>query len=310
MHSIRQCLSRKFNTLLLSLVILAVAIPAFAQDKASSSHPRKIVLLAGKKSHGPEGNGEHDYGWSVRLLKVMFDHSSVSQKVNVVYHLDGWPEDEHVFDDADTIVVISDGRDGDKFSDALHIENDARVAFVSKVMRRGCGLVTFHFSTFSPQKYAQKVLDWNGGYYQWETNGKKQWYSNLKVLDADVKLANSDHPILHGVSPWHMREEFYFDLRFEPDKFPITPLLTVPSAPAAHADGHIIAWARQRPDGGRGFGTTCGHYYANWQQPDFRKMMLNAIAWTAHLDIPADGIDAPYFTHEQILAMLKTPPVK
>jgi len=36
--------------------------------------PKKIVLIAGKKSHGPEGNGIHDYPWSVKLLKVMLDN--------------------------------------------------------------------------------------------------------------------------------------------------------------------------------------------------------------------------------------------
>ena len=41
---------------------------------AQADKPRaKIVLIAGKKSHGPVGNGIHDYGWSVRLLKVMLD---------------------------------------------------------------------------------------------------------------------------------------------------------------------------------------------------------------------------------------------
>jgi len=28
---------------------------------------KKIVLIAGQKSHGPEGNRIHDYPWSVKL---------------------------------------------------------------------------------------------------------------------------------------------------------------------------------------------------------------------------------------------------
>jgi type 1 glutamine amidotransferase len=291
------------------LVLLeATGTRTFADDDrvtAPHSTPRKIVLLAGKKSHGPDGNGEHDYAWSVRLLKLMFDHCGIKDQVSASYYLNGWPSDPRGIEDADTIVVISDGRDGDKFSEALHLEDDARVAFVQKQMKRGCGLVTFHFSTFAPQRYAEQVLDWSGGYFQWETNGRKQWYSNIKVLDdAEVKPADAGHPILRGVGPWRMHEEFYFDIRFRPDQDPITPILTVPAVPAAHPDGHIVAWARQRPDGGRGFATTCGHYYDNWQHPEFRKLMLNAIVWTAHADIPRDGIDSPYFDRAQIREML------
>ena len=52
----------------------------------------------------------------------------------------------------------------------------------------------------------------------------------------------------------------------------------------------VVAWAYERPDGGRGFGFTGGHFHRNWQHDDFRKTVLNAIAWTAHLEIPAGGV--------------------
>ena len=33
------------------------------------------------------------------------------------------------------------------------------------------------------------------------------------------------------------------------------------------------------------------HYHWNWQDPNFRKTVLNGVAWTAHLEIPEDGIN-------------------
>ena len=51
-----------------------------------------------------------------------------------------------------------------------------------------------------------------------------------------------------------------------------------------------VAWAYERPNGGRGFGFTGGHFHKNWQQDDFRKTVLNAIVWTAQGDVPADGV--------------------
>ena len=51
----------------------------------------------------------------------------------------------------------------------------------------------------------------------------------------------------------------------------------------------VLAWAVERPDGGRGFGFTGGHFHRNWGDPNFRKLVLNAILWTAGLDVPPSG---------------------
>src|SRR5436305_1510323 len=48
---------------------------------------KKIVLIAGKKSHGPEGNGQHDYNWSARLLKTALDHSNIKDQIQVEIYL-------------------------------------------------------------------------------------------------------------------------------------------------------------------------------------------------------------------------------
>ena len=73
------------------LLSLCPALPAAAPPRVKAK--KKIVLIAGKKSHGPEGNGIHDYPWSVKLLKVMLDHSNIKDRVTVEYHLNGWPRD-------------------------------------------------------------------------------------------------------------------------------------------------------------------------------------------------------------------------
>src|SRR5687767_6516154 len=140
-----------------------------------AGEPAKIVLLAGKKSHGPVGNGIHDYGWSVKLLRAMLEASNLKDKVVVEHHLNGWPTSTKSIDDAATIVVISDGRDGDKYSEALHLESPQRVRYVDGLMKRGCGFVAIHFSNFAPDAYSKHVLDWGGGHFDWEKNGKRDW---------------------------------------------------------------------------------------------------------------------------------------
>ena len=293
-----------------ALIVCAVALLPGTGACADDPQPKKIVLIAGPKSHGPVGNGIHDYPWSVKLLAVMLGSSNVADQVNVEYHLDGWPEDESTLDDADTIMVVSDGRDGEDFAEAPHFASEEHVAAVQRQIDRGCGFVTFHFSTFGPDKFARQSFEWTGGYFDWEEDGQRKWYSAIETHETEVRPAIDQHPLLNGIAPFTMREEFYFNIRFAPFSGEpeanrnVTPILTVPILPGREPDGNVVAWARQRADGGRGFGTTCGHYYANWEVPEFRKLILNALVWTAGLDVPEGGVESRYFTHQQVTAVL------
>jgi len=283
--------------LLLALASLAgAAAPPAAQRPAR----KKVVLIAGKKSHGPVGNGIHDYGWSARLLRVMLEHSNVKHQVRVEHHLDGWPRDPSTLDDADTVLVISDGRDGDLYQEAPHLARPERVRRFDRLMKRGCGFLTFHFSTFAPNRYSADVLRWSGGFFQWETAGKRQWYSAITTREAEVRPASPGHPVCRGLVPFRLREEYYYNIRFKAGDRGLAPIWVVPALGGRKPDGNVVAWARQREDGGRGFGTTCGHFYDNWKRPQFRKMVLNAIAWTAKVDVPAGGVEARFYSHDEI----------
>ena len=51
-----------------------------------------------------------------------------------------------------------------------------------------------------------------------------------------------------------------------------------------------MMWTVKRPDGGRGFGFTGGHFHDNWENESFRKVVLNAMLWIAKSPVPADGV--------------------
>ncbi|MFQ3594111.1 MAG: ThuA domain-containing protein [Gemmataceae bacterium] len=257
---------------------------------------KKIVLIAGKKSHGPEGNGIHDYGWSVRLLQAMLERSNVAADIRVEIHLNGWPDDPTTLDDADTLMIVSDGRDGQAGEEALHLATPQRIRQMGRLMQRGCGLVTFHFATFAPEQYRSKVLSWNGGYFQWEQDGKRDWYSAIRTLQAEVKLPTPKHPVTRGVAPFRIREEFYYNLRLTPQA---VPLAEVPELKGRDGDGNVVAWALQR-ERGRGFGTTLGHFYHNWKNDNYRKLILNGLVWSAGVQVPENGVESSFLTHEQI----------
>lgn len=286
--------------------IFSLALSSFARF-SDAVEPKQVVIVAGLKSHGPEGNGIHDYAWSARLIKTMLETSNVKDRIRVTTHLNGWPRDKKTLDNADTVMVISDGRDGDIGREAPHLANDTRIRQVETLRKRGVGLVTFHFSTFAPDKWSTQVLDWYGGYFDWETDGRRKWYSKIETLKAVVAPASPGHQMLRGVKPFKIHEEFYYDIRFRKNDAGWSPIWIVDALPATKTNGNVVAWAVERKNGARGFATTCGHFYRNWEEPDFRKTILNGILWTAHAQVPKGGVEADFFSHEQIADHLQQP---
>ncbi|MEK0445736.1 MAG: hypothetical protein RLZZ399_1057 [Verrucomicrobiota bacterium] len=289
--------------ILWGLFTLAWVVPALVATPRDRE-VKKIVLIAGKKSHGPEGNGIHDYPWSVRLLKVLLDRSNIRDRIRVEAVFGGWPQDDGILRDADTIVVLSDGRDGDKFEEAPHFASPERTQLIRRQIERGCGFGTFHFSTFASEANREDILSWSGGYFQWESQGVRRWYSAIKVLEAPLAFPNPGHETLRGVEPFRLKEEFYYNLRFDPVDHTLVPLLEVSGLPGREPDGRWVAWAKERADGGRGFGTTCGHFYENWRNDSFRKFILNTIAWSAHVRVPEQGVESAFVERDKILEAL------
>jgi hypothetical protein len=87
-------------------------------------------------------------------------------------------------------------------------------------------------------------------------------------------------PILSDVPPVSTVREQVSDRGGNPDVFK-----AVTDKQPQH-----MAWAFERPDGGRGFGFTGLHAHANLGNDGFRTVLLNAAAWVAKLEIPETGV--------------------
>jgi type 1 glutamine amidotransferase len=55
-------------------------------------------------------------------------------------------------------------------------------------------------------------------------------------------------------------------------------------------EAHTVAWALEREGGGRSFGFSGLHFHENWQLPEYRRLVTQAVLWTLDLPIPKDGI--------------------
>ncbi|MGO8927920.1 MAG: ThuA domain-containing protein [Limisphaerales bacterium] len=274
------------NRILLSVLALATAVTAAAGDA-------KIVFLAGPPSHGPR---EHEHRAGCLLLKSCLDgFPGVTSEV----YSNGWPQDPAAaFDGAATVVIYSDGGGGHPFL------QDDRLKMIGELMKKGVGLVCIHYAVEPTiEKGEKEFLDWIGGCFEVNWSVNPTWHADFKTLPK--------HAITRGVNPIQITDEWYFHMRFRDGMKGVLPILSAvpPETTMSRADGphegnpavreavkrggpQIVAWACERPDGGRGFGFTGGHYHRNWGNDDVRKLVLNAILWTAKVEVPAAGVES------------------
>jgi type 1 glutamine amidotransferase len=239
---------------------------------------KKIVMVAGRPSHGP---GDHEFNAGVRVLRGCLD--KLPQVQAAEYH-NGWPKDPTAFDNADTIMLYMDGGGGHPLIEPDHLRH------MGELMHQGIGLACVHYAVEVPKdRGGPELLAWIGGYYETGFSINPHWTAEFKQLP--------DHPVTRGVKPFSINDEWYFNIRFREGA--ITPILTAtppddkrgtPAAKEHPGRPEIVAWTTERPDGGRGFGFTGGHFHKNWGNDDFRKLVLNALFWTAKAEIPSDGV--------------------
>jgi glucose/arabinose dehydrogenase/type 1 glutamine amidotransferase len=252
--------------------------------------PKKIILIAGKKSHGP---GEHEYQKGCELLKKCLETAPNVKNIKVELVLDGWPSDESILDDADTILIYADGSDQDEKRDPLLVGD--RLSKLGKLMDKGCGLVSLHYTIFKPtDRGGKQFQDWLGGYFDYDSKGTpkdhKTWVSTLGMNDFTTTFLTPNHPIVAGCKPFKTRTEYYWKMALkenDPDRIPLATF--DPSAPGTEA---LVAWAVERKNGHRGFVFTGGHYHHSWAIDPYRRMVLNALLWTAHAPVPDGGVES------------------
>ncbi len=53
-----------------------------------------------------------------------------------------------------------------------------------------------------------------------------------------------------------------------------------------------------------------GHFYRNWKNDHYRKLMLNAIVWTARATVPEGGVQSSFLSDEEVNRKLMVQPIK
>ena len=290
---------KKSSLLTLALAAI-VSLPTLA---ATADGKKKLVLIAGKPSHPPL---MHEFRAGTLLLEKCLKAGFPALVVD--RHEMGWVKDEATFADADAVVIYSDGGKGHPAVQESHL------ATLKGLIARGVGFGCMHYGVeVVPELGGAEFQEWIGGHYEHQFSCNPIWEPEFASFPK--------HPVTHGVQPFKIQDEWYFNMRFRPafgdgtkpatdGKAIFTPIL-VASPPDATRDGpyvypkgpypHIQAekslpeammWAIEREDGGRGFGFTGGHFHINWGNDQFRKTILNALAWVAKCEVPESGIES------------------
>lgn len=254
----------------------------------------RIVLIAGQPSH-PSGQHEFNAG-CILLAKALNQQSSLPVQVDVVHN--GWPEDESVFDGAKAVVIYSDGND--------RHPTKGHEATMNAMADSGMGVMCMHYAVEVPAgERGNYFKRWIGGHYEGGFSCNPHWTAPLDP--------NSEHPIARGVPQFLANDEWYYNMRFAQPKTALDILTSVPTRDRINRYVHWtpageqalgtrqpLMWAVEREDGGRGIGFTGGHWHRNWAIDDFRRVVLNAMVWTAGMEVPEGGVKSEPITEAQL----------
>ena len=208
----------QFKHLLLALPLVAGAALAFAADvdpydqsgvpiekQPTDPSLTKIVLVAGRQSHGP---GDHEFFAGCALLMNLLKQTP---GVFPVMARDGWPKDPKTFDGAKSVVFYMDGGGGHPILQQDHRD------IVQGLIDKGVGFVNLHYAVEYPKSQSEHLFNWLGGYYETNFSTNPHWKANFDRLP--------EHPIARGVKSFQIQDEWYFNIRFAPASKNVTPIL-------------------------------------------------------------------------------------
>lgn len=271
---------------------------------------KKIAFFAGRPSHGA---GQHEHRAGCLLMADQLQTHLKDKLVATVYS-GGWPNDPSALDNVDAVVSFTDGGGGHPLN--YHLKE------LDAAMKRGAGLGCIHYAVETVAgEPGKKFLEWIGGYFEANWSVNPHWKADFKQLPQ--------HEVTRGVKPFSTNDEWYYHMRFREGMEGVTPILTThppketlqrpdgphsgnPAVRAAIDKGepqHVM-WLATRDGNGRGFGCTGSHFHKNWANSDYRKLILNACCWIAHVDVPADGVPSPDLSEEYLSANLDPKPKK
>ncbi len=281
--------------------VFLLAVAVFCAGAATAlAQSKEIIFLSGPKDHGAPGR--HEYEKDLRVLAAGLEHATNLKGVTTKVYV-GAATNLDLLKDAAAFVILSSGDGGGVETHPLFPgngkpdNNNGRnysgesAAFLQgfdRLVRAGAGVTVLHYALQVQNLQGQKYyLSWLGGFDLpgYSSNPAGDW--TMTPVEA-----NKNHPVLRGVKAWNYHDEVFSKFMAEPMDPQRTDLIF--GTMAGNPRGVVPSFAYQRTaNGGRGFVYGGVDWHNCMENENYRKLLLNGIAWTAHLEIPEGGIDAP-----------------
>ena len=278
---------------------IAAAVCALGLLTASGAiaESHKILFLAGPRDHGAPGR--HEYERDLRTLALSFVNASNLEGVTTQLIVGKAPRDLELFRDVAAIVIHSSSDRAENETHPLFPQNPstnyreydadtlAYLKSLDELIRQNrIGIVLLHYATWAENTRAREYhLSWTGGL--WVQTGSKN------PVDDWAMKPLSRHPILRGVKPWKYRDEIFCRFLLPNDQRRTDLLLATPTEDRFKMGPQVASFVYQRDDGGRGFVFGGLDFRDNLALDNYRRFLLNGIAWAAHIEIPKGGIQSP-----------------
>lgn len=249
----------------LFLATTLFAFPLCAQE------PTKLLLLSSAPDGHPVTTHEYVAGQQI-LARLLRDVPNL--EITQVKAEGDWRDGPEVLAKADHCVLfVSEG------AKWVNADPARREAFKKLAERKG-GLSVLHWGMGSKDAENIDVFVQLFGACH---GGPDRKY---KVLEAKCTPA-TDHPATLGMKSFSQKDEFYYALKHDPNNKDLKSLLT------ARIDDReeMVAWAWERKDGGRSFGFSGLHFHANWQQPEYQRLVAQSVLWTTQ--VPQQPLEFP-----------------
>lgn len=275
------------SRLLICLIPLIAVHSAGSFGEELDAAQTDILIIVGPSNHPP---GSHEVKAGARLLAHCLNSTTSVRGLRATVHYE-WPKNEAVLDEAESIVFL-----GDTFPPNRLPGSEAILAKLGSLMNRGCGIVCIHYATGLRAEDVSEtgehpLLHWMGGYFATRCPHHQSVARIYK--DAQIDSATPGHPISRGWKSFVLTDEPYINNYFGPNKNQLAEGVTALATsllPPEKPRREIVSWCVDRDDGGRGFGIVMPHFYRSWQVADLRTFILNGVAWTGGVEVPATGV--------------------
>jgi len=162
------------------------------------------------------------------------------------------------------------------------IAPEHQASFLELINKSKIGLVSMHHNIGAHRDWEErpKIV---GGRWMHEKSkvmdGKTYLQTRAAGLNEPVTLpvkVNQFNPLGKGVGDFTLLDEFYVGLYIRPD---VDPVLTT-DHPEARLDRGLLGWTNIY-NGTRVFYMRLGHFSSAYDDPNWRKVMVNGLKWTA-----------------------------